>query len=556
MIEMVDELKTDKLESFVGNDPRSMYNLVLHMLDTDIPHRIEDYDPADIETANAVAEVSKFLNTAWQDVSDTFRRSNPRQSLSRTNIGFLLATGWYSVFAIVGDDGNRCVLDVWNPIETYPAWDGELGLSEVAHIYHMSPRQARMLIGRNNWTCIPTGARWITQSTANVYVYDYWWTEVSDTFPFIMVVWNAVVIDGQLVKFGQTRFKRIPVHVAPVGGLPDMGGLSQGSQLSTAAYSAGSYSVSERWKEEIGQALIATNENIYRTWNKWWSYSLQLIRDTAQPRIFERSRSGKAIVKPEDVFRRGAIFRGGPDDSVEYISTPPIPLELRSTKLDLEAMMQRGGVSWAMFGDVTGQMTSMVMSQIAASADQVMRPFHQAIIDLNSDIDNDWLEDIRERGVKPYSWKLPSNLPDNAKVSAKFEVEIPGDLVHRATVARMLDPDFRLSYTYVMRKLFPNIENPLQEKANIRADMAEAHPTNALVALVQYYRQQSAYLEKSGDTESAKLYDMAAEAALAELSGSMGAGAGAGAQQPQAAASTPRSLMPGGQGNAQMPPIE
>jgi hypothetical protein len=246
---------------------------------------------------------------------------------------------------------------------------------------------------------------------------------------------------------------------------------------------------------------------------------LQLLRDTAQPRIFERSRSGKAIVRPEDVFRRGAIFRGGLDDSVDFMATPPIPLELRSTQLDLEAMMQRGGPNWALYGSVTGQMTSYVMSQIAASAEQFMRPFHEAIINLNEDIDNHaWLEDIRDRGVRPYGWKYPPNLPPNVKVSARYEVEIPGDLVHRATVARMLDPEFSLSYSYVMGKLFPEVKDLMREKARTLADKAERHPVNAIIAQIHFYRQQSAYLrDKVKDIESAKLYDMAADVALAQL---------------------------------------
>ncbi|KKK85952.1 hypothetical protein LCGC14_2768120, partial [marine sediment metagenome] len=104
----------------------------------------------------------------------------------------------------------------------------------------------------------------------------------------------------------------MPIYVAPVGGLPDMGSLTEGmipTYSSTLKLHTQEVST-ERWKAELGQSIIATNEHIYRTWNKWWSFSLQLLRDTAQPRIFERSRSGKAIVKPEDVFRRGAIFRG------------------------------------------------------------------------------------------------------------------------------------------------------------------------------------------------------------------------------------------------------
>ncbi|KKK82317.1 hypothetical protein LCGC14_2804620, partial [marine sediment metagenome] len=152
------------------------------------------------------------------------------------------------------------------------------------------------------------------------------------------------------------------------------------------------------------------------------------------------------------------------------------------------------------------------------------RPFHEAIQNLNADIDNDWLEDIRLRGVKPYGWKYPAGLDETLKVSANYEIEIPGDLVQRATVARMLDPDFRLSYSYVVGKLFPEIKSPLKERALARADQAEQHPSNALIALIMYYRKQAAYLQspKVGDFESARLFELAADAALAELQGQGG----------------------------------
>ena len=524
LVEMIDELKTEKMESFVGNDPRSLFNLVLHLLDTDIPHRVKDYDSVDPEVQTAVASVSRFFHTAWKDVHNNFRKTNPRQSLQRTSLGFMLATGWYAEFAAVTDDGSRCYSEPWNPIDVYPMWDATLGLSEVAHIYRVGSSQATNMAKRNNWNLSKNFAQWRASVGRNVTIYDYWWVEISDIFPFGKAIWNAIVIDNVMVKFERTRFKSMPVYVAPVGGLPDMGSLTEGvipTYSSTLKLHTQEDS-SERWKAELGQSIIATNENVYRTWNKWWSFSLQLLRDTAQPRIFERSRSGKAIVRPEDVFRRGAIFRGGPDDSVDFIGTPPIPLELRSTQLDLEAMMQRGGVSWAMYGSVQGQLTAYVMAQIAASANQVMKPFHQAFINRYEDIDNDWLSDIKERGVKPYGWKYPEALPDDIYVSADYEVEIPGDLVQRATTARMLDPDFRLSYTYVMRKLFPDISDPMQERAQVRADQAEMHPSNSLIALIQYYRRQAAWLDKTGDRETARLYDVVADATLAMLTAEEG----------------------------------
>ncbi len=495
LIQMVDELKTEKMESFVGNDPRAMYNLVLHILDSPIiPHRLKNLDDVEDEVAMASAELSKFFDTAWDDVEDTFRRSGPRQSMKRSLIGLLLATGWYSTFAIITDQGDRAFVDLWNPAQVYPMWDLEMGLSEVAHIYSVSAEQCMRMQKRLGWKDLG-----IIRGSQTIY--DYWWTEVGNTFPFVVQVWNAVVVAGKLVKFEVTRFTRIPIYVGPVGGLPDTGALPEGS---------------EEWKGEVGQGLVATNEFIYKSWNKWWSFSLQLLRDTAQPRIFERSRQGKSIVKPEDVFRRGSIWRGGPDDSVEFIGTPPLPLELRSTQLDLEAMMQRGGVSWAMYGNVTGQVTAYVMSQIAASANQVMKPYHQALQDLYADIDNDWLNDVRARGVAPYNFKIPSVITEDMKITANFEIEIPGEIIQKATVARMLDPDFALSYTYTVRKFFPDIKNPLQERARRLADKAELSPENALIAQIRYYRKQAALLQKT-DADAARLYQLAADASEAQL---------------------------------------
>lgn len=522
LIEMVDELKQEKMESFVGNDPRALYNLTLHLLDADIPHRVKDYDMSDFAVANAVAQVGKYFQISWKDAKNTFRKSNPRQSLMRTFIGFMLATGWYAMFSMNSDDGSRTYKEPLNPAEVYPMWDNMLGLDEVAHIYTSTAKQAVNMAKRNDWTLTSPYPQWRAAVGKNVTIYDYWWMEIADDFPFTMIAWNAIVIGDSLVKFEPTRFKKIPIYIAPVGGLPDMGTLTEGylPTYSSTIKLQTQEVAGDRWKAELGQSIIATNENIYKTWNRWWSFSLQLLRDTAQPRIFERSRSGHAIVKPEEVFKRGAIFRGGPDDSVDFMATPPIPLELRSTQLDLEAMMQRGGVSWAMHGAVAGQITAYVMSQIAASANQVMKPFHQAIMDALSDIDNDDLEDIKTRGIHPYGWKYPDKLPEYSIVSADYEVEIPGDLVQRATTARMLDPEHRLSYSYVTRKLFPDIGDPLLERAQIRADQAEMHPSNSMIALIQYYRKQAAYLrDKAKDMEAANMYDMMADLALQQLAG-------------------------------------
>lgn len=518
LIQMVDELKRDKMESFVGNDPRSMYNLILHMLDTKIPHKVPS-DEVDISILPLVAELEVMLGIAWADNHKRYRKTG-RQSLIRDVVGLLLATGWYSVFSVVSDDGSRTFIDAWNPAQVFPMWSDN-GLAECAHIFTVTPFAAKRMVLRNSWN-IDTN-----RITHDLPVYDYWWVDEWER------VWNSIILGDDLVKDASTRFKQIPIFTAPVGGLPDMGIIMEDK---------------DNWKKEIGQSTLATNENIYKSWNRWWTFSTQLLRDTAQPRIFERSASGKPIVKPEEVFKRGAVFRGGPQDSVSYLTPPPIPLEIRSAQLDMEAMMQRGGVSWSMTGTAMAGMTAYVMSQIAASANQVIKPFHQAIVNLVSDIDNFWVSDIRQTGARPYGYKLPPEIDESVEVTADYEVKIPGDLIQRATTARMLNPDFEVSYIKVIQELFPEIKNPIEEKSRIRREKAEAHPVNAIIALVEYFKNIAEILRQSNDLEGARLYTKAAAVAEATLDASVAATMGGQQQIGTRAEGAPTSLTapPGG----------
>lgn len=491
LLEMVDALKQENMESFVGNDPRAAFNLVLSLLEQKIPHRIPSSDLS-LELVGPATELESIFNSAWGDIY--YRHGlQGRESWLRDLIGYLLATGWYSVFSTISADGRRCIAEIWNPATVYPNWDDEM--VECAHIFTVSAGSAQRMIARNNWTVH-------SPPRANTLIYDYWWLDGVQT-------WNTIILGSDIVKpeTYEPRFKRIPIFTSPAGGLPDTGVLAPSGDPN-------------KWKEEIGQSVVATNENIYKSWNKWWTFSMQLLRDTAQSRIKEKSRSGKPIVKPEDVFKRGAIFRMSPEEDVSFLAPPPVPVELRAAQLDMEAMMQRGGPSWAMFGNVQQQLSAYVMSQISAAVNQMAKPYHQGIINLITAIDNFWLDLIRAQNYKPYGKSLPEGLPDDIRVTAEYEIRIPGDLVQRATTARILNPDFRLSESRVMEELFPEIKNPLEEQGKVRADMAKKHPVYALVSLIEGFKEEARLLRKAGDEPAAALYDKAV--ALAEASMSMG----------------------------------
>ena len=485
LIQMVDKLAQSNMESFVGNDPRASFNLVLSMLEQKIPHRVPSQDVTQ-EMVTAASELGKLFDTAWEDVFYSYRRRG--RKYLRDLIGLLLATGWYAVFATITLDGTKCIADIWNPASVFQSWEDDL--IECAHVFSVSPVEAQRMITRAGWT--------VSAPASRTTCYDYWKLDDNGN------VYNSVVIGRSFAKPEtlESRFNRIPIFTAPAGGLPDTGLLSNDTN---------------RYKGELGQSAMVTNENIYRSWNRWWTFSMQLLRDTAQPRWIEKSTSATRIVKPEDIFKYGSIFKMGLQDSFEPIHMPPIPVEIRASQLDMEAMMQRGGPTWAAFGNVQQQLSAYVMSQISASLRNITKPFHDSIIDLFTDIDNFWLDMIRAQHYKPYGKGLPAGLPDDIRITAEYEIKIPGDIIQRATAARMLDPNFELSPDRVMEEFFPEIKNPIEEMAKIRAAKAERDPVRVLIAMVEAFKQEAAMLAKAHDTEGARLYNKAAAKLEASL---------------------------------------
>lgn len=517
LIQMIDELEQKNMESFVGNDPRAAYNLLLGMLEQKIPHRILPEELSQEQITSAI-ELTRIFGKAWSDVFSQYRMRG--KDFLKELIKFLLATGWYSVFASMSLDGSRCIAEIWHPATVFQSWDN--ALVECAHIFSLSQAQAERMIARNNWEKPPLQLK-------NT-IYDYWRLEGDSQ------VLNSIVLNNALVKkeTPELRFKRIPIFTAPVGGLPDTGELASRGEA-------------ERYRAEMGQSAVAANENVYRAFNKMKTFSMQLLRDTAQARTYEKSLSGHLIVKPEEWYRRGAHFKMGPQDSVGFIAPPPIPIELRTAELDMEAMMQRGGPSWAMFGNIQQQLTAYVMSQISASASQISKPYHDGVVDCLTDIDNFWYDMIKDNNYKPYGIGLPEGLPDDAKLSADYEVKIPGDLIQRVTTARIMNPAFELSDEKVMEELFPEIKSPAEEIAKVRAGKARRHPIHALIASIESFREEAELLRKAGDADGAALYDKAANLAEASLEISP-------AEEAAPEERTTRRLRPPGVGPAVIPP--
>ena len=484
MLQQIDVLAQKGMESFVGSDPRTSFNLLGSILKQRIPHIL----PANKLTSEQVmpaAELSSMFEVIWENIYLKYRQRG-RRWLDDL-VDFILATGWYSVFATMTPDGTEAFSEVWNPATVYPHWEDQL--VEVAHIFTPGQQALQALCHRNGWTFkVSIGS----QSK----IRDMWWVDTSFGFN---QVHNAVLIDQYEVKPDtiHPEYNRIPIFMGAVGGLPDEG------ELQTTR-------THERWKGEKGQAALATNENIHRSMNRWWTFLMQLVRDTAQPRTYERSASSDNIVEPDTWNIRGAHYKMGLQDEVGFITPPPLPMELRSIEIDLEAMRDRGGPSGTMFGQNQGRVTAYTASLAAANTHQVTKPFHEGVVDCITDVDNFLLGMIEAQKLKPYGIGLPDNLPENVRMTASYEFRVPGDMAQRAQSARMLNSDYTMSEEFIMEHLFPEIKNPAEEMARVRAGRARRRPEFEGITLKEALSKQAELLRDVGDIEAANMYEKVA----------------------------------------------
>ncbi len=486
---LVDELEQEGMESVTTNDPRTGYNLAKHLL-TEMT--IADKIPSDElppEFVPATSYWESYISKRWVDQERRYR-SIGRQSFMGSFIAWLLATGWYSIFAMV--DNKQVWAEVWSPADCFPNF-GPDGLVEHAHIYKLSPVAANKKIKAMGWTVSRA-------PTSDVTFYDHWVFDAEGDAA------NAIVMESEFVKkpvkdIPCTRVGRLPIFTSPTGGLPDMGSIKG----------------AKAWQQHFGEAIIATNEDLNFQYNKMRSFYQQAARSGAQHHWLETSQGETPIATDELMSRWGSVLHGQPGEDVRAIQPPAMPVELTSILFRYENELQRGLFPAAVFGNVQQQMSYLAMAGAASASLQTLTPYLNSIKGGRTDINNFWMDMITKNGFRPHKFVMPDNMPDDVRFDVDATVEIPGYLIQRATVSRMLNPKFRLPHSWLIEKQFPEIKDSLGAIAQLRNEDAMMHPKAILVDQIMAYRKQAELLRKANDEDSAKLYDKLAKSLEAEL---------------------------------------
>ena len=488
MIRLYNNLAQDKMESVISTDPRTGFDMAAWLLTPQTGTFVADPEGLDMEERQDVAAIEAYCNFQLLR-ANRLTRGTLFGTFTDRLVRLGLATGWFSIFCLPTKDGWS--LAAWNPATVFPDYNGDGSLARVARRYTVSKSELVRKHNLEGWRVDPSNLPGRNVLISHLYEQAHGGVQHS------VVLNSNILVRDELL----TELSRIPVYVGPVAGLPD----------------DGSITTSEQWRSEVGQSVIAPVKDMTENYNRMLTYMQQILRDTANPKYVERVR-GASVLTPEKLYERGAIFSIEPDESIDTVPLPPLPAEMRAHQFDLRGNLQRGLFSDITFGSITQQVSALLMSQVTAAAKRVLYPFHQGLTNVLGLMATETICLMRELKMPLGKNPFP-RLREEPFISYRYDIQVPGDFVHRATVGRMLNPQFRLSGTTVTDVLFPEVTNILEEQGRLQSEDALANPVFRQLILVREMRRIAVDSAELGDTEFTTLLNRAADEIARTLGG-------------------------------------
>lgn len=490
-LKLTDTLYTKNMESYTDNHPRTFFNAAHYLLTMgEISHDIPIASDAAMEL-DKKAKVNRACQYMWRKVDE--RRLIGGSPSFVHSVGFdMLVLGWYAAVFTFNDQTGLLDTALWSPADTYPRYEDNK-LTAVVFEYKMGEDALEKKAQEYGWN-------WKKQSTiggsGKATVQNYFSLEDFEEGSFA----NMVLINDKPVTGVELR-DNIRILVAPVGGFPDRGSIDPSSQVD--------------WTQLIGQSIFESNMLVNLAGNKWMSFLMQILRDTAQAKYQEFS--GTPQANPEQVRKRGAVFHYAPGEAgLQPVPQNPIPLELSNILTLLDKEKQKGSFSDVVFGMAEKGMPGYVLSQLATtSANQVLFPYMASKHFLISEGDKFWLKKLKE-SHKTFEVKgrvieelTADEIPEDADVQVNSDVATPKDWLERATIANMTEK--HLDSDTILTEIFKMSDTQSIKRRRIVDDM-RAHPMTKNIELITAYETHAQYLQSRGDYRGANRFMMAAKA--------------------------------------------
>lgn len=489
MLTLVDNLKTAGMESYVSNEPETFYNMAHYLL---TKGEISHTTPVETESAIELdrrARVHRGCQYMWKQV-DHERQLGGNQSFIDELGFYLLVLGWYSVVIAFDKSTGQIQSQLWNPYDVYPKYIGNK-IASCSHSYELTGEEAVAKAEANNWNYSPTRA-----IPAKVILDDYF-TYVDG------ILHNMILIDSHDVT-GWVDRPEMKLLVAPVGGFPDRGSLTQKGR---------------DWRKLSGRGIFEVNAGVTTAFNKWKSQVSQILRDTSNPIREEFSASPQAT--PEQLRERGALFHYAPgEQGLVTLPPPAIPIEIQANLLDIGRERQKGSFNDAVYGMVEGQPGYALSLLASSSANQILYPYMDGKHFVISECDRFWLSNLKSsKRVFDIKGKFieklkPVDIPEGISIEVESTVATPKDWLERGTIANMLKE--HLDEATIVTEIF-GMNDPQAIKRRRSLDKMLEHPMSQMVEMIAGYYAHADYLEHRGDTRQAALFRRAAQALEAQL---------------------------------------
>ncbi|MBT9132886.1 MAG: hypothetical protein DDT33_01416 [Firmicutes bacterium] len=486
-LRLVDTLKAEKMESVVVNDPRTFFSMAHYLLTTGETRHISPVVSDSPTELDKQATIERGIQYMWRLV-DSRRQHNSNPSfLSELNF-YLLLLGWYSLILSI-DENGLLIPHLWSPANVFPRFSSN-NLAAAVHSYTLPVQDAISKASAKGWNY---NAR---MTSGNVTLDDYFFYDEYN------ILQNIIFIDEKNVTDIICRDDMM-LLISPVGGFPDRGSLLPGVE----------------WQGLIGQGILETNMSTNEALNKQKSFEQQILRTTAEPKYQEFSASPQAT--PEHLREHSPLFHYAPGEAgLQPVAQNPIPLEIRTSLLDMEKRMAKGSFSDAVYGMVAGQ-PGYALSQLASSsANQILYPYMEAKHFILAECDKFWLKNLKKSGkVFRIRGKLdeklhPVDIPDDADILVESDLATQRDWMERATIANMMrqdvDGETLLSEVYKLSDT-----QGIRRRKNL--DRFRDHPMTQQLELTSSYYAHADYLEFRGDKRQAALFRRAAQALEMQL---------------------------------------
>lgn len=482
LIGLKDDLAQEGMESVIGNDPRSSYNLATWLLTP------KTWSVTSLKTGMSDEQVqasTTFEQMVEREVMLSIRRSRGKLHGSYLSqaVKLFVATGW---ICLVSSPTQPWTINAWHPMTVFPDYAADGSLAGIARKWTVTPSQAHSLIHIEGWIPPPDRFR------SNVVVRQLWTNTHEGVF-------MATIMSTHLARpMGPTMFDQLPVYCQPAGGLPDNGTI-----------------ISDKWRADVGQAIVASVLDLQKNYDRMLTYMQQLLKDTANPKWIERV-DGDGVIKPEDLHKRGTVWTLGLGEDAWPVQPPGAPVDLRTHSFDLRSQVQRGTFSDASFG--AGEVSAFLMANITASTKQILQPFLDVLKDANGELFTRNALLAKRFNLKVGGADVP-DIPEDIILDFNYDIEIPGDFLQRANSARILNPNFRISQETLTELMFPEIKDSMEERLRLTTEDVANSEVMMRITSIQKLRQAASQAQLAGDGETEALLMAAADQQQAELIG-------------------------------------